>query len=114
MGLLLEEKVLWDSQSLAANKDSDAVDTRYFGSAGVLLVWAGASATDAAVKLQFSFDKTNWYDISGMTKTIGAASGSQLFELTRDKLSFPWIRASLSKGSETTGTATVRYILKGL
>ncbi len=113
MGYSNKEEVYWSAVSLAANKDGDAIEARNVSSGAVAIVWAGASATDAVVKLQESVDGTTWFDISSMTKTVGAASGSGLLKLTRDILLSPYIRAVLTKNSESTGTVTVRYFLKG-
>ena len=112
MGLLIDEKTHWSGVSLAADKNGDPIEVRYFKSMGLFLTWADASATDAVVKLQFSFDGTNFYDISGATQTIGAASGSKLFEIAT--LAYPYLRVVLTKNTETTGTATIKFIMRGI
>jgi hypothetical protein len=102
-----------DAISLAANLNGDAVEVRNCNSGAMVLVWSGASATDAVVKLQESMDQTTWVDIATQTKTLNAASGSNVFKLTMDVLKLPYIRAVLAKNSETTGTATIKYLFKG-
>ncbi len=113
MGYSNKEDTYWDAVSLAANLNGDAIETRNVCRGEVQLVWTGASATDAVVKLQESVDGTTWFDISTMSKTISAASGSNLFKLTFDILLSAYVRAVLTKNSETAGTATIKYLFKG-
>ncbi len=108
-----KEDALWSSQSLGADANSDAIDVRNCSSGALVLVWSGASATNAVVKLQESIDQVTWIDIASQTKTIGAASGNNVFKLTRDVLLLPYVRANLAKNSETTGTAALKYLFKG-
>jgi hypothetical protein len=113
LGYSNKEDTYWSAVSLAANYDGDAIETRNIDLGLMTLVWEGATATDAVIKLQRSLDKTTWFDIASQTKTIGAASGSFEYELTPANLSSGWIRALLTKNTETTGTATLKYLLKG-
>ncbi len=113
MGYSSKEETYWSGVSLAANYDGQSIETRNVACGEVALVWSGAAATDATVKLQESIDGSTWFDISTMSKTIAAASGSGLFKLTRDILMSSYIRAVLTKNSETTGTVTIKFLLKG-
>lgn len=103
----------WDAIALGTSLTGDAIEVRNCGSGALVLVWTGASQTDAVIKLQESMDQTTWIDISSQTKTIGAASGNNVFKLTMDVLKLPYVRAVLTKNSETTGTATIKYLFKG-
>jgi hypothetical protein len=109
----IENQKYWDAISLAANLNGDEIEVRNVSSGLLSLTWTGAAASDAVVKLQQSVDKTTWHDITGMTKTIGAASGSYAFEMKRDLLLGCYVRAVLTKNSETTGTATIKAFFKG-
>lgn len=113
MGYSNKEDTYWSAVSLAADKTGDAIETRNIDLGLMTLVWTGATAVDAVIKLQRSLDQITWFDITSQTKTIGAATGSHEYELTPANLSSGWIRATLTKNSETTGTATLKYLLKG-
>lgn len=113
MGYANLEGTYWSDVSLAANLNGDAIDVRCCGSGALALVWTGASATDAVVKLQESMDQATWFDIATQTKTVGAAAGTNLFKLTKDVMKCPYIRAVLTKNTETTGTATIKFLFKG-
>ncbi len=107
------EGTYWDAIPLSANLNGDALEVRNCGSGAMVLVWSGAAAADAVIKLQESMDQTTWVDINTQTKTIAAASGNNVYKLTMDVLKLPYIRAVLTKNSETTGTATIKYLFKG-
>ncbi len=115
MGYSNKEETYWSAVSLGANKTGDAVETRNNSSGAVALTWTGASATDAVILLQESVDGTDgtWFDITSMTQTLNAASGTTLFKLTSNILLASYIRAKLTKNTETTGTATIKFFLKG-
>jgi hypothetical protein len=113
MGYSNKEETYWSAVSLAANLNGDVIETRNVQTGCLQLVWAGASAADAVIKLQESVDGATWFDIATMTQTINAASGSKLFKLTLDILLAANIRAVLTKNSETTGTATLKFNLRG-
>lgn len=115
MGYANKEGTIWNARSLAANRDSsdDAIEIRNQSLGVMTLVWSGASATDAVIKLQRSLDKTTWFDVTSQTKTIGAASGTHEYELSAANLASGWLKPVLTKNTETTGTATLKYIFKG-
>lgn len=115
MGYSNKEGTLWSAQSLADDRDStdDVIDVRNVSCGALVLVWSGATATDAVVKFQESMDGTSWVDISTITKTIGAAAGSHVFKLTRDILLCPLIKVVIVDNTESTGTASLKYFFKG-
>lgn len=113
MGYANLEGTHWSSQSLAEDYEGSAIDVRNCASGALVLVWSGAAATDAVVKLQESMDQTTWVDIASQTKTIGAATGSHVFKLTRDVLLCPYIRPVIVDNSESAGTASLKYLFKG-
>lgn len=106
----LEGRLL-DAYTLSANKDTDALDVRHADRGAIVLVWSAAAATDAVVKLQESMDKTTWFDISGATQTLSAASGSKKFSLASVEL--PYVRAVLTKNTETAAVVTLKHFFKG-
>lgn len=113
MGYANREDAYVSGQSLAADANLAALDVRNQSRGCFLVTWSGASATDATVKLQESADGTNWDDITSMSVTIAAASGHKVFKLKADDLLLPLVRAVVTNNSETTGTCTIRYFLKG-
>lgn len=113
MGYSDKEGTHWSSQSLAEDFNGAAIEVRNVACGALVLVWADAAATDAVVKLQESMDQTTWKDIASQTVTIGAATGTHVFKLTRDVLLCPYIRPVIVDNSETAGTATLKYLFKG-
>ena len=108
-----KEETYWSAVSLAANKDGDSIESRNCACGEIQGVWSGATATDAIYKLQESVDGTTWFDVSSMSKTVGAASGTSLWKLTMDILLSPYLRVVLAKNSESTGTVTIKFYLRG-
>lgn len=108
-----EQRNYLDAFSLAEDANGDWIEARNVSSGSFAIVWTGASATDAVVKVQQSHDKTTVFDISGASATIGAASGSSLIELLATEISCPWIRLAVVDNTESTGTVTAHYFLKG-
>jgi hypothetical protein len=108
-----KEALFWDAISLAANKDGEGIECRNQRIGLAVLRWTGASATDAVIKWQRSLDKAKWFDISGKSTTIAAASGDIEVEFSDANLCSGWIRPVLAKNSETTGTVNIQYLLKG-
>lgn len=116
MGYANKEGTYWASQSLAEDYSGEAIEVRNCASGVMSLSWSAAAATDAVVKLQESLGDSSsgdWFDISGQTKTIGAAAGTHLFKLTSDVLKCPYIRAVIVDNSESAGTAIMKYLFKG-
>lgn len=113
MGYSNKEDAYWTAISLAVAKNGDSLETRNQSSGVLALTWTGATATDAVAKLQESVDGTTWFDVATMSQTINAAAGSKLFKLTRDILLSPYLRVVLTPNSESTGTTTIKFSLKG-
>lgn len=113
MGYSNLEGTLWSAQSIAEDANGSAIEVRNVACGSLVLVWADAAATDAVVKLQESNDGTTWVDIANQTKTIGAATGSHVFKLTRDILLCAYIRPVIVDNSESAATASLKYFFKG-
>jgi len=113
MGYSNLEGVLANAMSIAEDAFSDRFDARYCKAGVFAVVWTGASATDAVVKLQESVDGITWFDVASMTVTIAAAAGSALWKLTDLVLLSPLYRVAVVDNTESTGTVTVKYFLKG-
>lgn len=97
---------------LSADRTSDAQEVRGCSNGCVFVSWIDAAATDAVVKLQAGMtDAGPWDDISGATKTIGAATGAGRIALTA--VGFPYVRAVCTKNSETLAKVTLRYYFTG-
>jgi hypothetical protein len=105
------EGTLLDGASLAEDASGDAVSLRGCDYGSVVISWSEATATDAVVKLQGSNDGSTWVDVASKTTTIGAASGTDAWEL--DHLHYANYRAAIVDNSESTGTVTARYYFKG-
>lgn len=95
-----------------ASFNTDALEVRELSSGCAFVSWSAAAATDATVKLQAAMTVSGpWEDISGATKTIGAATGTGRLALS--DVGFPYLRAVGTVGSETAALVTIRYYFKG-
>lgn len=113
MGYANKEDTYWTDQSLAEDANGSRLEVRNNSCGMFSLVWASAAATDAVVKLQDSVDGENFFDVSGKSVTIGAATGSGAIRLTAAELVAPWLRLVVVDNSESAGTITVKYFFKG-
>ncbi len=99
-----------ESQSMASNYTSDAIDVAHTSLASVAAQWTQTVATlGGTLKLQASNDGSNWEDISGSSVTV-SGSGSQLWNVQNvgySKLRISWTQT----GGD--GTLDVQYITKG-
>ncbi len=107
-----KEPIVLNGYVVSADKNSDAVEVRNTKSGAFWLSWTGAGATDAVVKLQEcgTVDGT-FIDIAGATATISAATGSKKIGGLNAEL--PYVRAVVTKNTETTAVLTVRCFYKG-
>lgn len=116
MGYSNKEGVHWTAQSLAEDLNGAEIEVRNLACGSLHLVWSGAAATDAVVKLQETNDKddaTSWKDITSQTVTIAAATGTHIFKLTRDVLLTTHIRPVIVDNAESAGVASLKYYFKG-
>ncbi len=95
--------------SMAVNQA--ALEVRNCFSGSLILVWASAAAMDAVVKLQESIDQITWIDISGQTQTLSAPTGSKKFAIA--DVNLPYLRAVVTKNTESTATIDLKYYFKG-
>ena len=106
-----QEGIQLDAVDMDTNIDSDKVDSRNIDHGSIQAVWATSSHADATVKLQTSHDGTSWDDLPSGSMTLNAVgAGSKTLQFSL--LSFPYIRLSYDKGSNTAGSVTVRSLLK--
>lgn len=119
MGYANKEGVYWwdaaqtTAQSLAEDLNGLPLEVRNNSCGMISLVWSGAAATDAVVKVQDSVDGIAFYDISGKTVTIAAAAGSGAIKLTSAELLGAYIRLVITDNTESAGTITAKFIFKG-
>lgn len=111
MSFSIKEGVLISAQSLAADFVTDKLETRYHDIAFVQATYTGADANDAVMTMQGSADGTNWDTYSSSATTL-TPSGSGSASMEKEKLGAAYIRVAVSNGTNTTGTITLRYVLK--
>lgn len=91
------------------NVNSSAVNILPYKIMGVVADWTGLNATDATLKFQGSLDGSVWDDI-GSAYTIATAAGHKSFSLVDEP--YKYARIVYTKGTNSTGTVTVKYILR--
>jgi hypothetical protein len=100
----------FDAVDMDTSVDGEAIDVADVDAGSCQVAWSGANAVNAAVKLQSSHDGTNWDDVPSASVTLGTPSGSQSMQFT-DVL-YPWARLVYTKGGNSAGTMTTRYLFK--
>jgi hypothetical protein len=89
----------------AANT-TDAVPTEQVKTLAVQVVCATLSHADGTIKLQYSLDGTNWADVATATTL---AAGASVVMLKVDVAHCSYYRAVYAKGSNATGTVSVKF-----
>ncbi len=99
--------------ALAANADhtSAAIECLSYQVVGLMANWATLDQTDATLKFQGSLDNSVWDDI-GSAYSIASASGHKSFFLDLNSDPYKYFRAVYTKGTNTTGTVTVKYVMR--
>lgn len=99
-----------ESFTLSADRLSDKIDVQNCAKGSIAMTWSGALATDAVVKVQESNDGSTWFDISGATVTLAAATGSKKFAIDPDML---FIRINGTKNTESAAVCVFKTFFRG-
>lgn len=89
------------------NLTSSAINVLPYKVTGIMISWSGLNNTNGSVQFQGSVDGTIYENV-GSAVTLGTASGQQGVSLIDEP--YKYVHAVYSKGSNTTGTITIKYI----
>lgn len=104
------DTVIWlNAVTAAVDVNSSEVNILPYKVMGVVADWTGLNHTDGTLKFQGSMDTVVWDDI-GSVYTIATASGHKSFSLIDEP--YKYARIVYTHGTNTTGTLTVKYILR--
>lgn len=105
----IEEKVLATGLTIAANGSSDTWDALNFKCVEVEFSWKDADAADGTATLMRGLSASS-LTAHAAAKTLGAASGSDRW--TIEPFGGRFLRVDIAKGSNATGTITIRAVGK--
>lgn len=103
--------VLQSAVSAASADTSSAVDISNYSKLYISVLAASLDAADATLQLQASSDGTNFADVSGESITLASGTSNDHFII--ENAPYAYFRLVYSEGSNTTGTVTTQYNLKG-
>ncbi len=97
--------------ALAAGSDdtSDPINCLSYRVVGLMANWASLDQADATLQFQGSLDDVIYEDV-GSPYTLATASGQKSFSLIDEP--YKYVRIVYTHGTVTTGTLTVKYILR--
>lgn len=105
----VETTILFNGVSAAVSVNSDAINVLPFKVVGVMANWAGLNTADATLQFQGSMDTVIWDNVGSAT-TLVASTGHQSFSLIDEP--YQYVRLVYTHGTNTSGTLTVKYILR--
>jgi len=101
---------LLDTTAASVNINSEDANTHQYKSAHVQIITSGLNASDGVVKLQDSFNATDWNDIPSATVTVLSTSSTHTIRVPQHTGGY--IRAVWTKGSVSAGNITIYLHLK--
>jgi hypothetical protein len=108
----IQELDIATNHTMAANFTSFEHDLTYFDMGSVQIIWAGADSASGTFTPQASLDQVNWCDLATGTtvKKISVGSGCCMYIFSN--IEFSWFRMSFTANSNTTGTVTIKTLMK--
>lgn len=103
--------VLQNGISADTGDTTSAVDVSNYRGIYISVIADSLNAADGEVKLQASSDGTNFADVSSASVTL--ASGNSVNHIIVDYAPYVYFRLVYTEGSNTAGTVTTQYNLKG-
>lgn len=103
----VDTTTLLNAVSGGANVTSSAVNVLPYKVTGMMISWSGADATDGSIQFKGSVDGTVYENV-GSAVTLGAASGQRGVSFIDEP--YKYIEAVYSKGANTAGSITIKYI----
>lgn len=99
---------------MASDYTSDTIDFTYCMIGSVQITWTGNSASNGEIYLESSlYDDDDWFDeIIGSAVTLSASGTGRGKKKTvlwsHESMGFRFVRVQYLKGSNTTGTFTIK------
>jgi len=109
--MAIANTVLLNAVAAGTTVNSSAVDISKYKGIYISIIAAGLDAADGAIQLEASSDGTTFKAVSGQSVTL--ASGASNDHLLITDAPYAYFRIAYTKGTNTTGTVTVQYNLKG-
>ena len=106
------EGVLITSQSMAAAFTTAALEARNHDIGFFQANWTGSDSGTASMSLQGSSNAAGPWDTYSTSSTLLATVGTGSASMEKEKLGPAYVRVSFTPNANTTGTVTIKYILK--
>jgi len=103
--------VLQSAISATSGDTSSSADISAYSKLYVSIIGDSLDTADATVQLQASSDDTNFADVGGAIVTL--ASGATVNHIIVENAPYAFFRLVYVEGTNTTGTVTTQYNLKG-
>lgn len=111
MGYSNQEGVVFENVSMAASYNSPAIETRYSSFGYLQLSWSSYDGS-GDFSLEVSADGQNWDAWPDSSETLNTAADSHSWMM--DKVPAAYIRLKYTRTSGSTGTMTLRKLMKGI
>lgn len=98
-----------NSVNAGTDHTSTEVNILSYRMVGVMANWASLDQADATLQFQGSLDNVVWDNVGSAT-TLVAATDQQFFSLVDEP--FKYMRIVYENGSVSTGTLTVKYMMR--
>jgi hypothetical protein len=97
--------------AVAANSDhtTSSINILSYRMVGVMANWVSLDQANATLQFQGSLDDSVWDNVGSPT-TLTASTDQQFFSLVDEP--FKFMRLVYTHGTNTTGTITVKYIMR--
>lgn len=108
--MAVDVTALLTNMDASADGASSSFSFLNYSIAGFDVSWADLDDTDGEVQAQGSLNGSRWYDIGSAT-VIGSADGSAFIKVADEP--YKLLRLNYTANSNTVGTLSASYILKG-
>lgn len=105
-----DTQILLNAVNAGSNQTSSAVNVLKYQNVYIAMDWTGLDAADATIQVQGSLDNSFWFD-EGAAITLASTPDSELVKL--NNCGYKFIRIVYTANSNTQGSLTVKYLLKG-
>ncbi len=106
---VVDTTTLLNAHDASLDITTSAVNILAYRVVGVMANWASLDQTDATLQFQGSIDDVIYENVGSPT-TLSTAAGNQSYSLIDEP--YKWMKLVYVHGTNTTGTVTIKYILR--